>query len=123
MQGETKKWWEQAKDDLEKAAILLENKKYDGAAFFSQQAAEKALKALYLKKFNAIRKVHDLVFLSKKLNLPKDVIEKCDMLSKIYTETRYPAYDIIPAKSFTKSDGEELLNIASEVIGWIREKL
>ncbi len=49
MNEEVRRWWKQAKDDLEKAKILFNNKKYDGAIFFCQQAFEKALKALSIK--------------------------------------------------------------------------
>ncbi len=69
MHEEAKRWWEQAKDDFEKARILTENKKYDGAAFYCQQAVEKALKAVYIQQNQNLIRVHDLVFLAKKLNI------------------------------------------------------
>ncbi|WP_204327927.1 HEPN domain-containing protein, partial [Proteus mirabilis] len=40
--------WEQALEDLKTAEVLVEVKRYYASVFFSQQAAEKALKALYI---------------------------------------------------------------------------
>ena len=61
LKEEVKRWWSKAEDDFDKAEILFKNKKYDGAVFFCQQAVEKGLKALTLKKQNKIKKIHDLV--------------------------------------------------------------
>ena len=55
MKEEVKRWWNKAKDDLEKAKILFENKKYDGTVFFCQQSVEKGLKALSLKEKNKLQ--------------------------------------------------------------------
>ena len=61
MRKETKNWWEQAKKDLKAAKINYENKVYYVASFLSQQAAEKALKALLLESEQKIPKVHLLL--------------------------------------------------------------
>ena len=37
-------WWEQSEEDLATARSNLESGRYYASAFFSQQAAEKALK-------------------------------------------------------------------------------
>ena len=41
-----KDWFEQAKRDFEKAKLDVKNEFYDWACFTSQQAAEKAVRAL-----------------------------------------------------------------------------
>ena len=76
-----------------------------------QQAAEKILKSLYLKKYGELRKIHDLAYFAKKLNLSEDLIEKCEELTKAYVETRYPDLGSgkIPAKKFSKDDAKNLV--------------
>jgi len=89
---EVKRWWKKAVDDLEKAEILYKNKKYDGTVFYCQQAVEKGLKALQLKKTKKIKKIHDLVelgisrmtFLSIVKRLPYHMfMQDTQMLKKI----------------------------------------
>ena len=41
MKVEVKRWWNKAKDDLDKASILFRNKKYDGTAFFANNRLKK----------------------------------------------------------------------------------
>lgn len=58
--------------------------------FFAQQAAEKALKSLQIKKFGGFKKVHDLVLLAKYVGAPEEVIENSEKITPFYTITRYP---------------------------------
>ena len=44
---EAERWLKTAEGDLETAVILLENKKYAHSCFHSQQAGEKAIKAVW----------------------------------------------------------------------------
>jgi HEPN domain-containing protein len=48
MKKEVKNWLEQAEHDIEVAEYNLEGNMLDAAAFYSQQAAEKALKSLIM---------------------------------------------------------------------------
>jgi HEPN domain-containing protein len=48
------------------AALNFKWKKFYVAAFFAQQAAEKALKAVYIKNFGKLIKTHDLFLIGKK---------------------------------------------------------
>ncbi|MEM2918090.1 MAG: HEPN domain-containing protein [Candidatus Altiarchaeota archaeon] len=50
MTNEVETWLKQAVEDLETANILYKNKKYKAAAFYCQQAVEKAFKAVSIKK-------------------------------------------------------------------------
>jgi HEPN domain-containing protein len=43
---EAERWYTQAKDDIEAASLLSASKKYAPTCFWSQQAAEKAIKAV-----------------------------------------------------------------------------
>ncbi len=48
MKDEAKEWLSKSEEDLENAQLLFQNKRLSAAAFFPQQAAEKALKALQI---------------------------------------------------------------------------
>ena len=84
------RWIENADDDLRAAEITLQQKLFGISAFHSQQSVEKALKALQLKKFNKISKVHDLVFLGNEVGMPEKFVEYCKEMTGAYIYTRYP---------------------------------
>ncbi len=117
---EAEKWMEIADKDIHAAEVNLDNELYDYAAFLSQQAAEKALKALYVKRFKKLRKIHDLVVLAKELGAPQDIIQKCKELTPAYVYNRYP--DVVPIKGIN-SIAEDLIQYAREVIIWVRKNL
>ncbi|MFA4647432.1 HEPN domain-containing protein [Pyrococcus kukulkanii] len=48
MREEARLLWEQALEDLKTVEVLIDADRYYASVFFSQQAAEKALKALYI---------------------------------------------------------------------------
>src|SRR3989344_9350293 len=87
---ETTKWLKQAEKDLDTAKYNIDGERTDAGLFFLQQSAEKALKAVYIKKFKDLLKTHDLVLLSKKVNAPKNISDKCKKLTLVYQYTRYP---------------------------------
>ena len=120
MREEIKNWWKQAKDDLGKAKILFNNRKYDGAAFFCQQAVEKSLKALSLKKFNKIRRIHDLVELGKDVKLPDDLLDKAKELTQAYIYSRYP--DIGRVRNI-KGVANNFMKYAGEILKWVKKNL
>ena len=124
MQKEIENWIEQAKCDLAAARNSLKSKNFDWACFQSQQAAEKVLKACYLQKFNALKKVHDLLFLGKELDLPESLLTSCVKLSRVCIETRYPSLDEeIPAKLFGFNEAETAINLAEGILQWAEKQL
>ena len=120
MKPETRKWLGRAKKDLDTARLLLENKKHEESAFFSQQAAEKALKALSLEKHKRIRKIHDLVELGRDVKLPEHLLDDAKELTMAYVYSRYP--DVEESK-----DLEEIaagfLKYAEEILKWVETNL
>jgi len=124
MRKETKNWWEQAKEDLKAAKINYDNKVYYVASFLSQQAAEKALKAVLLESESKIPKVHDLIFLAKKTGLDESLFSKCATLTKVYVKTRYPDFfDESPSHSFTKELASEHITFAEEILAWVEKRI
>lgn len=106
MSDEINLWFEQAKSDLDAAKYNLDGKKFSVVALLVQQAAEKALKASFLKRFKEVPKVHDLVFLAKKLDLPEKLFQHCKQLTSLYMPSRYP-----DAPGFKKSNEYSLTEI------------
>ena len=93
--------------------------RYEAAAFFAQQSAEKALKSLHIERYKELKKTHDLVLLAKGLDLPSKLIDLCKELSPAYVYTRYP--DAVPLQDI-EGVSKELLGYAKEIIEWIRER-
>jgi len=89
------------------------------AAFLCQQSVEKGLKALYIKKYQKLLKIHDLVELAKKIGAEFEVLDLCSKLNPAYIETRYPD---VP-KSYNKENIKELLKDAEKVLKWIKKSL
>ncbi len=121
---EVENWWKQAEADLRSAENSLNAGDYYLSAFMSQQAAEKALKALYIKEKKELVKTHSVSKLGKLSNVPEEVLNKLALLEPVYQETRYP--DIankIPAEEFEEKDATDYFNIAQEVLEWARKKL
>ncbi|MFQ6052025.1 MAG: HEPN domain-containing protein [Candidatus Hydrothermarchaeota archaeon] len=119
----SKDWFEQAKADLRHARNSLGSGDYAWACFAAQQSAEKAVKALYMKK-NCIAWGHSVYELLE--NLSEDtkpeasLIEKAKKLDKYYIPTRYPnAHPSGPAyKYYTKEEADEAIRVCEEVIAF-----
>ena len=121
---ESENWIIQAKDDLEKSKILFEKRKFDGAAFYSQQTIEKCLKATILKRKNILLRTHDLMALGREAKVTEQVLEKIKSLSGVYIESRYGFIDEeIPAKKFKEADVSDFIKISEEVLEWARKTM
>lgn len=70
MREEIKNWWEEAKGDLKTVEYNLKGGMLKAAAFYSQQAVEKGLKVLYIKRFKKLWKIHGLAELARKVKAP-----------------------------------------------------
>ena len=120
MIAEYKEWMKKAERDLEAAKSNIKNGFLEEGAFFLQQSAEKALKALFIKKYREYLKIHDLVVLARKLKAPEKIAKNCARLTTLYQETRYP-------DSGKRSDLEEeidnLLASTEEVLRWTKKNL
>lgn len=116
-------WMDQALGDLEHAESDLERGFYDWACFSSQQAAEKALKAVFQSMGAEAwgHSVADLVEeLSKRCSVPEEVKEMALELDKVYISSRYP--NALPSGSprrrFTKGEAERMVGYAKEIINF-----
>jgi len=124
MREEIEKYFEQAKEDLKAGIKNLENEILFVAAFLFQQAAEKALKALWIK----IKKenppiTHNLLYLASSLNLPDELIKCAKILTPHAIISRYPSKEFAPYEIYTKEEVLKLKECAEKIIKWIEERL
>jgi len=116
-----KEWVRLARQDLESAKIVFKQKLYYVAAFLLHQALEKGLKALYIRKFGVLIKIHNLIFLAKKLNLPKKFLNVFRKVNPFYIESRYPPLAV--RSKYKAKDIEKLIIKVEEVIKWLERNL
>jgi len=86
--------------------------------FNTQQAAEKALKAVCLLKGLEFPKTHSIVRLldiieSGGVTIP-EAVKAADILTQYAVQTRYPG----PVEEITQEEYEEALSLAAKVIFW-----
>lgn len=126
---EYQKWLAQALRDLRTAENSLNSGDYYACAFWSQQAVEKALKALLISRGGKVVKGHDLVELGYiiRYELRIDVSRIMDHLRELtmhYTVSRYPdAANGLPYEVYTEGKARRVLEMAREVVEWVRQNL
>jgi len=90
-----REWFEIATKDMRRAALLLADGDAGGAAFFVQQAAEKALKGFMLAHGWTLERAHDLeALLDDAVGFQPDLQRFrsfCEEASPFYMADRYPA--------------------------------
>lgn len=129
MKKKDQAWLEEAKWDIENARILFNNQRYSTAVFHSQQAAEKAIKAL-LYSCNLNGWGHSIKTLldkyNKEVNRPIDIIEKeARNLDREYITTRYPDAlpEIAPHEAYDKDNAEFAIAQAEKVLNFVENEL
>jgi HEPN domain-containing protein len=124
MRGEIERLLIQSKEDLETARRLIEVERFYASVFFSEQAAEKALKALYMEKFREQIFTHDLVEISEKLGAPDHIIQASMELTPDYLTTRYPnAANAIPAKLYDLESAKKHLEFSEGILEWVDKEI
>ena len=128
MRREAALWLRQAESDLRKAENDLKTSDWDSAAFWSQQAAEKALKALLLE-YGKTCRIHDLPgiaeIIEEELGVStSDIAGDLRELTIHYTIARYPnAANALPSELYDERKARELIEKARRVLGWVRRNL
>ena len=121
-------WLRQSLRDLEMAKKALEHNFFEWACFISQQAAEKAVKALYQKLgievwgHSISRMLHSL---PSEYKLNQSMINKAKELDRHYIPTRYPNFhpEGSPSDYYTKEDAERAIKYAEEIIRFCKDKI
>ncbi len=127
---ESLRWLEQAKYDLECAKKNFKEEIYAYSCFMCEQSAQKVIKAfLYFKGERYVWEHSIQKLVEKAKNYDKEFIRFLDtgaILDKYYLTTRYPdaiAPPAVPYKSFTKKEAKEAINLASELLIFVKDKI
>ncbi|HIQ55865.1 MAG TPA: HEPN domain-containing protein [Pyrodictium sp.] len=126
---EAKRWLSEALWDLETARILLRERRYNAAAFYAQQAAEKAVKAL-LYSINEAPWGHSVRVLllryfeatgTRRENLLVDARE----LDRHYIPSCYPNAlpEGTPHEAYDRETAERALAAAKRIIEFVVEEI
>ncbi len=124
MREESKNWWLRSLEDLETTKVTIETKRYYASVFFSQQAAKKALKAFYIETLRDYPPKHNMLEISRELEVPEPVLEAAIELNPEYFVTRYPdAANGVPAQMYTEKKANLHFEKAEVVIQWVKSQL
>ncbi len=121
-------WIREAEWDLKHAKNDLEHGFYNWACFSSQQAAEKAVKAVFQKMHIDAwgHSVADLLNeLSKSIKIPKKLIQYAYELDKVYIPSRYPNAHPSgsPSQRYTIREARRMIKYAEEIIKFCKNIL
>jgi HEPN domain-containing protein len=125
------RWFTTAQDDFQSAEILHKNGKFAQSCFFSQQAGEKAFKALFFLK-DLEPWGHSLVQLEKEFvsegelskalqNFRKEFRE----LDRYYIPTRYPdgLPGTTPSEAYGSAEAESAIASARKIVEFVNSHL
>ena len=118
-------WLRQAQYDMETADYLFEGERYFYAVFMCHLSIEKALKGLYVKRFNKTPpKTHNLIYLIEFINIdiPGNHYDVIFTLNRISVPARYPNNLQTILKEFNKSKTIEVIEQSKEVLKWLKTK-
>jgi HEPN domain-containing protein len=121
-------WIKQAKRDLENAEYELKGGFYEWSCFLSQQASEKAIKAVF-QKLKAEAFGHSVAGLLKKLpkkfKVEKSIMDMAKELDRAYIPTRYPNVhpEGAPYEAYTENDAKRLIEYARKIIEYCESLL
>ena len=117
----SKDWMDEAQGDLEHARSDVAGGYYNWACFSSQQAAEKAVKAVF-QKLNAEAWGHSVADLmgelSQRYEVSEELMNGALELDKAYIPTRYPNAHPSgsPRDRYTRKEAGRLITYAEEIV-------
>src|SRR5687767_14593981 len=114
-------FWSQARADLATSVTLLDAGVYYASVFFSQQAAEKALKAAVVDQQHRQPKGHNLVQMANSLNAPVEIMNAAAELNPEFLESRNPeSVEGVPAQLYDKTSARLHLRCAQDILDWAK---
>ncbi len=128
--SEADRWLLEARADLQTAEILFQAGRYNACAFYSQQAAEKALKALLFARHEVAwgHSTLELLWKVETLGEPdvtEDLRQAVRKLDLHYIPSRYPnAFPAgIPSEHYDENMGQEALEWARLVMNYVENRI
>lgn len=124
----SKDWLKQASRDLASAEAMLAGGFFEWACFASQQAAEKAVKAVFQKLGGTAwgHSVYELLrLLSQKVAVGEELFDCARALDRFYIPARYPnGFDAgSPYEYFTRGDAESAILCARGIVSFCESLL
>jgi HEPN domain-containing protein len=114
-------FWSQARADLATATTLMDAGIYYASVFFSQQAAEKALKAAIVDHQRRSVKGHNLVQMANSLNAPVEIMNASAELNPEFLASRNPeSVDGVPAQLYDKTSARLHVRCAQDIVEWAK---
>jgi HEPN domain-containing protein len=125
MRQDTDPWWRQAEADLQVADLALTGGLYFAVSWFSHQAAEKAIKALYIEQNGRqANRVHDLNHLGRVVAATTEINRDLATLDPAFNQTRYPdVTGVAPVDLITASRASRDIEAARRVLLWVQSQL
>jgi HEPN domain-containing protein len=123
-------WFRQAEADLEHAELSARESDYEWSSFAAQQAAEKAIKAVYLF-HHGDPWGHSLLTLMQSLpaeiaaSVTRELLDSARVLDKGYIQARYPNGFALgaPVDYFTERDALEAIAHAKSILEFCRSQI
>ena len=114
-------FWTQARADYTTAATLLDAGIYYASVFFSQQAAEKALKAAAVNKLHRNPRGHQIIQIANSLDAPIEVMNAAAELNAEFLRSRNPDNaDGVPAQIYDRESARVHLRAADVILEWAK---
>ena len=118
-----REWINRAKSNLVRARAINPEVLLEDLCFDSQQCAEKAIKAVFVRRGERFPLIHDLEELLQRLaragvNVPKYVWD-ADELSRFAVVTRYPGM----ADPVTRREYRRAVRIAAAILRWAERQV
>lgn len=118
-----REWLNRARSNLSRAKSRIPEVYLEDLCFDAQQAAEKAIKALLLKKGVDFPYVHDIAYLltlveQRGVQIP-DPVRRAEDLTRYAVVTRYPGL----AEPVTESHHRDAVTSAETVVRWAEEEI
>jgi len=118
-----REWLNRARSNLSRAKSRIPEVYLEDLCFDAQQAAEKAIKALLVKKGIAFPYVHDIAYLltlveQNAVQIP-DPVRRAEALTRYAVVTRYPGV----AEPVSESHYRDALVSAGAVLRWAEEEI
>lgn len=125
LRPETKLWWGQAKRDLDIAKHSHTSRDYEASVFFCEQAAQKALKALFIHMTNKTPpKIHNLVELGRLVGVDARSSDFLAELAPHYMIARYPdAAGVVTSELYDGRTSLRFIRGTKKVLEWCRKRL